>query len=99
MNMNNLMAQAQRMQKDMERKQKEIYESEFVGSSELVEITIKGDKRIQSIKFKNMKNFDIEDIDILEDMIKIAMNDAIDKVEKEIESKMGMYAKSLGGLM
>ena len=83
MNMNNLMAQAQRMQKEMERKQKEILESEFAGSSELVEIIIKGDKRIQSIKFKNMNNFDIEDIDILEDMIKIAMNDAISKVEKE----------------
>ena len=51
MNMNNLMPQAQRMQKDMERKQKEIYESEFVGSSQLVEITIKRNKIRSNICF------------------------------------------------
>lgn len=99
MNMNNLMAQAQRMQKEIERKQQEIYSSEYSGTSELVDVILTGDKKLKSVKFKNMDNFDKEDLDILEDMIKIAFNDALSKIEKDIESKLGMYGKQLGGLI
>ena len=99
MNMNNLMAQAQKMQRDIQKKQDELNSMTFVGESEWVNITLKGDKTIVKVEIKNKNDMDSEDLECLEDMIKIAMNDAIDKVEKEIESKMGMYAKSLGGLM
>ena len=98
MNMNALMQQAQKMQKDMERKQKEIQSSEFTGSSQLVDVVVYGNKKIKSINFKDIDNFDKEDLEILEDMIKIAVNEAISKVEKEIESKMGAYGKQLSGL-
>lgn len=99
MNMNNLMAQAQRMQKEIERKQQEIYQSEYTGTSELVDIILSGDKKLKNIKFKKMDNFDKDDLDILEDMIKIAFNDAIGKIEKDVESKLGVYGKQLGGLI
>lgn len=99
MNMNNLMAQAQRMQKDIERKQQEIYETEYTGSSELVDVILTGDKKLKSVKFKKMENFDTDDLDILEDMVKIAFNDAVTKIERDIESKLGMYGKQLGGLI
>ena len=99
MNMNNLMAQAQRMQKDIERKQQEIYETEYTGSSELVDVILTGDKKLKSVKFKKMENFDADDLDILEDMVKIAFNDAVTKIERDIESKLGMYGKQLGGLI
>ena len=98
MNMNALMQQAQRMQKDIEKKQKEIYESEYTGSSQLVEITIYGSKKIKKINFKDIENLDKEDLEMLEDMIKIAFNDAVSKVESAIESKLGAYGKQLGGL-
>ena len=99
MNMNNLMAQAQRMQKDIERKQQEIYGTEYTGSSELVDVILNGDKKLKSVKFKKMENFDADDLDILEDMVKIAFNDAVTKIERDIESKLGMYGKQLGGLI
>lgn len=99
MNMNNLMAQAQRMQKDIERKQQEIYGTEYTGSSELVDVILTGDKKLKSVKFKKMENFDADDLDILEDMVKIAFNDAVTKIEHDIESKLGMYGKQLGGLI
>lgn len=99
MNMNNLMAQAQRMQKDIERKQQEIYGTEYTGSSELVDVVLTGDKKLKSVKFKKMENFDADDLDILEDMVKIAFNDAVTKIERDIESKLGMYGKQLGGLI
>lgn len=99
MNMNNLMAQAQRMQKEIERKQQEIYSTEYTGSSELVEVVLSGDKKLKNVKFKNMEKFDVEDLDILEDMIKIAFSDAISKIERDVESKLGVYGKQLGGLI
>lgn len=98
MNMNALMQQAQKMKKDIEKKQEEIYNSEFTGSSELVDITIHGNKKVKKVTLKNVKSLDEEDIEILEDMIKIAMNDAISKVDKETESKLGAYGNQLGGL-
>ena len=86
MNMQAMMQQAQRMQKDIMKKQEEIQSSEFTGNSELVEITIYGSKKVKSVKLKNMDTFDKEDADILEDMIKLAMNDAISQVDKETEN-------------
>ena len=91
MNMNNLMAQAQRMQKDIERKQQEIYGTEYTGSSELVDVVLTGDKKLKSVKFKKMENFDADDLDILEDMVKIAFNDAVTKIERDIESKIVLF--------
>ena len=56
-----------------------------------------GDKSVKKVTIKN-KQLDAEDIEILEDMIAIALNDAISKIDKDIDSKMGMYGKQLGGL-
>lgn len=98
MNMQNLMAQAQRMQKDIQKKQEEINKTEYEASSGAVNIKINGKKEVLSIKIdKNIIN-DTDDIDALEDMLKIAFNDAINKVNKDTENKMGVYAKGLNGL-
>lgn len=97
MNMNNIMAQAQKMQKDIQKKQEEIYATTFVGESEWVEVTLFGNKTVKQIKIKNKNTMDEEDLECLEDMIKIAINDAYSKIDKEIEKKLGMYS-SLGGL-
>lgn len=98
MNMNNLMAQAQKMQKDIQKKQEEINSMTFVGESEWVEVTLKGDKSIVKVNIKDKKTMDEEDLECLEDMIKIAIQDAYKKVDAEIEKKMGMYTKLAGGL-
>ena len=98
MNMTNFMAQAQKMQKDIQNKQNEINAMSFVGESEWVEVTLKGNKTIEKVNIKNKHQMDEEDLECLEDMIKIAINDAYKKIDKEIESKMGMYGKLAGGL-
>ena len=99
MNMNALFQQAQKMQKDMEKKQNELKSTEYVGESQLVEVILMGDKTLKSVKFKNIDNLDQEDLEMLQDMIKIAYDDALNKVNADIESKMGPYAKQLGGLI
>lgn len=98
MNMNALMQQAQKMKKDMEKKQQEIESSTYEGTSEFVDVVVYGTKKIKSIKIKKT-SLDEEDVEILEDMIKIAMNDAFSKVDKDTVDKMGVYAKQFGGLM
>ena len=98
MNMNNIMAQAQKMQKDIQKKQDEVNSSTFVGESEWVTVTLKGDKSVVKIEIKNKTSMDSEDLECLEDMIKIAFTDAIAKINAEIDKKMGMYGKLAGGL-
>lgn len=92
MNMQNLMAQAQRMQRDMQKKKEEIDSTLFTGNSEMVEVVFNGKKEMVSIKIKT--EIASDDIEILEDMIVLASKDAVSKVDKEIEEKMG----NLGGL-
>lgn len=98
MNMQAMLQQAQRMQRDIQAKQEQINSSEYTGTSEMIDITIYGSKKIKSVNLK-VKSLDEEDIEVLEDMIKIAMNDAISKVDKDTEAKLGSYSKQLGGLM
>lgn len=98
MNMNNLMAQAQKMQKDIQKKQEEINSMTFIGESEWVEVTLKGNKTIEKVNIKNKNTMDEEDLECLEDMIKLAINDAYKKIDSEIEKKLGMYGKLAGGL-
>ena len=97
MNMQNLMAQAQKMQRDITKKKEEIDNSIFEGTSEWVKVTINGKKELQSIKIMGPETIEEEDKEMLEDMLKIAFNDATKKVDKEVETKMGAYS-SLGGL-
>ena len=95
MNMQALMQQAQKMQKDITKKKDELNKKEFTGSSELIEIVFTGDKKVKSVKIKD--GVDPEDIEILQDMMVIAINDAMSKIDKETEAMLGAYS-SLGGL-
>ena len=97
MNMQNLMAQAQRMQKDIQKKKDEIDKTLFTGKSEMVEVVYNGKKEMISIKILNT-DLTSEDLEILEDMIVLASKDAITKIDKEIDDKLGSIGSGLGGL-
>ena len=96
MNMQQIMQQAQRMQRDITKKKEEIDKMEFLGKSEWVEIVFNGKREIKS--FKILKDeIDGDDKEMLEDMIMIPIKDAFSKIDKESESKLGSYA-SMSGL-
>lgn len=99
MNMQKLMQEAAKMQRDITKKQEEINATNYEAQSGLVSIVLNGKKEIVSIKFDKSQINDADDIDALEDMIKLAFNDAASKIDKDIESKLGVYAKGLNGLM
>lgn len=92
------MAQAQKMQKEITKKQEEIYAMTFVGKSEWVDVSMNGKKMVMKIEIKYDGDINGEK-EMLADMISIAINDAHKQIDKEIEQKLGVYSKQLGGLM
>lgn len=97
MNMQNLVAQAQKMQREITKKQEEIYGTTFVGESEWIKITMTGDKKIKKIEIKYSGDLNA-DKEMLEDMVMLAFKDVLSKIDKEIEKKLGAYSSQLGGL-
>ena len=96
MNIQNLMAQAQRVQKDLERANNEIENTVFEGVSGAVKVTISGKNEVNSVVITD--DSVLSDKEILEDMILIAVNDGLKKISKMKEDKMGKYTGGLGGL-
>lgn len=93
MNMQNMMRQAQKLQKQMEQKQADLAASQFTGKSaqELVTVTFTGDKKLISIDYKEAV-VDPEDIETLQDITTQAINDALSQVDDATKKIMGAFA-------
>ena len=98
MNMQAMLRQAQALQKDMLNAKKKVDEMEFTSESSLVKITMKGTKEVVSVEIKNDGNFDADDLEMLQDMIMVAINDVNKKVDKAMEEHVGKYTKGMPGL-
>ena len=98
-NMNNLMKQAQIMQKQMEENQKALEEKEFTATAGggAVEVTISGKKEVTKVKISE-DAVDPDDVEMLEDLIMAATNEALRKVEDEAAKAMGKLAGGLGSM-
>lgn len=97
MNMQAMLKQAQKLQKDMLATQEKINEMEFEGKSSIVTVKMNGKKEVKEISI-DAESLDKDEIEMLQDMILVAMNDAMEKVNKETESKMGAYTQGMPGL-
>ncbi len=98
-NMNNLMKQAQKMQRQMEETTKELEEKEITASAGggAVEVTVSGKKEVARIKL-SPEVVDPDDIEMLEDLIVAATNEALRKMEDVSQSEMAKITGGLGGL-
>jgi DNA-binding YbaB/EbfC family protein len=99
-NMANLMKQAQKMQKQMEEQTKEMEAKEFTvtAGGQAVEVTISGKREIIKIKLAE-EVVDPDDVEMLEDLITAAVNEAIRKVDEESGAAMNKLTGGLGGGM
>jgi DNA-binding YbaB/EbfC family protein len=97
--MNNLMKQAQKMQKQMEESQKELEEKEFTASAGggAVEVTISGKREVTKVKLAE-EVVDPDDIEMLEDLIMAATNEAMRQVEEAAGATMSKITGGLGGM-
>lgn len=97
MNIQAMMKQAQKMQKDMMNSKEEIDNMIFEGKSSLVTIEMKGTKEVTKVKI-DAENIESDEIEMLEDMILVAVNEATKKIDQTTEEKMGKYTKGMPGL-
>lgn len=98
MNMQAIMRQAQQMQSDIMKIQKELEKTEYEGNSSLVTIVLNGKKEMLKLTIKDKENLNSDDMDILEDMIVVAFNKAMKKVDADKEKKLNKY-QGLAGMM
>ena len=97
MNMQALMRQAQSLQKDMLKSKEEIDKMEFTATSNLVSVKVTGKREVTKVKI-DPEAVDPDDVEMLEDMIMVAVNEAFKQVDKETEKKMGKYTSMMPGL-
>ena len=89
-NMNNMLAQAQKMQRQIEMTQAEIQAMEFTGTAggELVKVVVTGKHQLKSVEIAK-EVVDPDDIEGLQDLIIAATNQALDQIQKTNEERIG----------
>ena len=92
MNMQNMMKQAQKLQKQMEKSQAELAATTFTGKSaqDLVVAELTGDKKVVNITFA-----DPDDVETLQDMTVQALNNALEQIDEATKKSMGAFAGKL----
>ena len=97
-NMNNLMKQAQRMQRQMEESQKELETKEFTAKAGggAVEVTVTGKKEVTKVKL-SQEVVDPDDVEMLEDLVMAATNEALRMAEDANAEVMNKMTGGLGG--
>lgn len=97
-NMNNLMKQAQKMQRQMEESQKALEEKEYTAAAGggAVEVTVSGKKELTKVKI-DPDAVDPDDVEMLEDLIMAAVNQALRQQEEDSATVMSKLTGGLGG--
>ncbi len=97
-NMNNLMKQAQRMQRQMEESQKEMETKEFTAKAGggAVSVTVTGSKEVKEVII-DKEVVDADDVEVLQDLIVAAVNEAMKQVDEVNQATMSKMTGGLGG--
>ncbi|WP_268964099.1 YbaB/EbfC family nucleoid-associated protein [Pseudalkalibacillus berkeleyi] len=95
-NMNNMMKQMQKMQKQMMKAQEELKDKSVEGTAGggMVTVTVNGHKEVTDIVIKE-EAVDPDDIDMLQDLVLAATNDALKKVDDLVNQDMGQFTKGM----
>lgn len=96
-NMQGMMKQMQKMQKQMQAEQAELEATEFIGNApnDMVKVTFTGDRNLKDVVI-NPAIVDPDDVDTLQDMLVVAVNDAMQKIDQQTAQTMGKYTRGLG---
>jgi len=91
-----MLKQIRKMQEDIKKVQAEINASTFYGQAggSVVKVAVKGTKKVEAIEIKK-EEFDFDDIEMLQDLIVVALNDAFNKVDRELEETLGSITQGM----
>ena len=90
----NMLNKLKKIQKQMQDAQEALESSEFVGKASGVEIIVQGTRQVIDVKIDPEM---LDEVEMLQDAILIAVNDAISKIDKEQEETMGQFSGGMGG--
>lgn len=96
MNMQALMAQARKLQSNLEKTTKEINEKEYEYQTDNIMIIMNGNYNVKTIKIKN--DILLSDKELLEDVFTVGINDLTNQIKNDKDEKLGKYTNGLGGL-
>ena len=96
MNIQSLMNQARKLQGELEKTTREIENKVFNYENENILVEITGKNAVSKIKIKN-ENI-INDVEMLEDILTVAINNVLEQIKLEKDQKLGKYTNGLGGL-
>ena len=96
MNIQAMMAQARKLQKDLEKTTEEINNTAFKYENDNILVECMGDNRITKVQIKNADV--LADTEMVEDIILVAVNDVLNQVKATKDSKLGKYTNGMGGL-
>ena len=94
MNPLQMMRQAQQLQERMQKEMSSI-RVEGVSGGGMVTVVVNGHKHVQSIKI-DPDTISKDDVEMLQDLIVAAINDALRKVDEELKSRVGGIMSGLG---
>ena len=97
MNMQAIMKQAQKMQKDMMNEKDTIDKMIFEGKSSMISVQMNGKKELLKVKI-DADSLEKDDIEMIEDMLVVAVNNAAKQVDQETEKRMGKFTQGMPGL-
>ena len=96
MNIQAMMAQARKLQKELEKTTAEIDSTIFKYENENICLECYGSNKVKKITIKN--NDILEDKELLEDIMQVAINDVLNQIKSTKDAKLGKYTNGLGGL-
>lgn len=99
MNLQAIMKKAQAMQKDITKAKKEIDEMKFTVTQSFVTVTLRGDRTVEKVEIDSDTELGKDDIEMLQDMIVVAINQAMKEIDKVTEQKLGKYSNAMQGLL
>jgi len=97
MNIQAMMKQAQKLQKDMMEEKNKIDSEIFEGKSSIVTVKVKGTKEVLEINIDS-ESIEADEMEMVQDMIIVAINDAMKQIDKETDKKMGKFTQGMPGL-
>ncbi len=96
MNIQAMMQQARKLQKDLEKTTQEIDNTVYNYENANIAVEATGNNKITKIEIKNEDV--LEDAEMLSDIVLVAVNNVLDQIKKDKENKLGKYTGGLGGL-
>lgn len=97
MNMQAMLKQAQKLQKEMMEEKNKIDSMKFEATSSFVTVKMTGDKKVSKVEI-SIDSLEKEDIEMLQDLIVVATNECLKKIDEETEKRMGKYTQGMPGL-